>query len=105
MTHSHQMSSLSMTTLTTTSQSQYLFDPLLRGTERTVPPPRPDHLYVGSSLGRAFRLLTPLLCSRPQTKDYWERANMRRMREWCLLQGILLSIMGKSLLAFQVATI
>ena len=105
MTHSHQMSSLSMITLATTSRLQYTFDPLLHGTEQAVPEPRLDHLYVRSSLGRAFRLLTLRLCSRPQTKDYWERANMRRMRRWCLLQGILLSIMGKSLLAFQAATI
>ena len=105
MAHSHQMSSLSITTLTTTSRLQYPSEPLLHGTERTVPQPRPDHSYVGSSLGRAFRLLTPRLCSRPQKKDYWERANMRRMREWCLLQGILLLIMGKWLLTFQAATI
>ena len=94
-----------MTTLTTTSQSQYPSGSLLRDTEQAVPQPPPDHLYVESSLGCPFRLLTTRLCSRPQTKDYWERANMRRMREWCLLQGILLSIMGKWLLALQAATI
>jgi hypothetical protein len=110
--HSRQMSSLSMTTFTTTSQSQhYPSEPLLHGPERTEPPSRhhvhhPDPAYV--ELPRRlfwFGLLMSVSCffSRSQAKDYWERSNARRVRRWGLFQGVLLSILGMSPLNFPAA--
>ncbi|KAF8486830.1 hypothetical protein DFH94DRAFT_687302 [Russula ochroleuca] len=78
--HSRQMSSLSMTTFTTTSQSQhYPSEPLLHGPERTEPPSR-HHVHHPDPASQA--------------KDYWERSNARRVRRWGLFQGVLLSILG-----------
>ena len=52
--HSRQMSSLSMNTLTTTSQSHHPAESLLHSRERTMQPsqhsPRPDPSYVGCRL-------------------------------------------------------
>jgi hypothetical protein len=103
--HSRQMSSLSMNTLATTSQSHHPSESLLRGGERTEQPPRqhpprPDPSYVGCR--PRFPLVDKYLFmfSRSQTKDYWESTNVRRVRRWGLFQGVLLSIMGKSPLAW-----
>jgi hypothetical protein len=97
--HSRQMSSLSMNTLATTSQSHHPSESLLHGGERTEQPsqhpPRPDPSYVGC------RPRLPLvdIFSRSQTKEYWESINVRRVRRWGLFQGVLLSIMGRLPLA------
>jgi hypothetical protein len=98
MAHSRQMSSLSMTTFTTTSQSIPPSEPLLRGAEHREDalarrPLRPGASYVACCL--LVRLVMSFSSSSPD-RGYWERAHVNRMRRWRLLCGVLLSIMGRS---------
>ncbi|KAH8988317.1 hypothetical protein EDB92DRAFT_1948005 [Lactarius akahatsu] len=76
-THSRQMSSLSMTTLTT-SQSHYPSEPLLRNADHreahAQQPPHPD--------------------TSVEDRRYWEKVSARRMRRLRLLKGALWSIIG-----------
>ncbi|KAH9964835.1 hypothetical protein BC827DRAFT_891147 [Russula dissimulans] len=80
MAHSRQMSSLSMATFTTTSQSHHQpSEPLLRSTEGHQEMLSPPPLHPATS---------------SQERGYWERAHLRRVRRWRLFWGILLSVMG-----------